>query len=482
MKKYGISYRIVFFVLLAALLLSLVPILTVSRYSVPCADDYSYGVNTHRAYVQTGSFSRTVAEACREVAEVYTGWQGTFSAVFLMSLQPAVFGEQYYCLGTWMMLASLIIGTFCFCLALFSCVFGLHRSISGIIAAVLSIVCVQLVPSPAQAFFWYNGSVYYTFFHGVMLAAFALGIRALQKQGPWRWCLLCLLAVFLGGGNYVTALSCAIAGVFAEALLIRKKDKSRLKFLIPLGFLLAAFFISIAAPGNAVRQAAVEHTPSAVKAVIHSFKDGAIYSVRWMSLPLFGALVFLLPVFWNGVGGAAFQFRYPVLVTLFSYCLLSAMFCPSLYATNKEGDYRLLNIIYDTYVLLLVVNCCYWTGWLAMRASRKTERKEKLPLPAVLAVSMVCLACCGIHVRSGGFTAVMAMGSMRSGEAQAYYACAQRRLALLHDENAKDVVLEEYPYQPYVFYFTDISTDPADWKNVSICEYYDKDSVVLQGP
>ena len=70
MKKYGISYRIVFFVLLAALLLSLVPILTVSRYSVPCADDYSYGVNTHRAYVQTGSFSRTVAEACREVAEV----------------------------------------------------------------------------------------------------------------------------------------------------------------------------------------------------------------------------------------------------------------------------------------------------------------------------------------------------------------------------------------------------------------------------
>ncbi len=117
-----------------------------------------------------------------------------------------------------------------------------------------------------------------------------------------------------------------------------------------------------------------------------------------------------------------------------------------------------------------------------MRASRKTERKEKLPLPAALAVSMVCLACCGIHVRSGGFTAVMAMGSMRSGEAQAYYACAQRRLALLHDENAKDVVLEEYPYQPYVFYFTDISTDPADWKNVSICEYYDKDSVVLQGP
>lgn len=480
MKKKKITYKSLCFIMAAVLLLSIVPLLMVSGYNVPSADDFTYGTAAHLKYMETGSFFQAVSAALRLVREVYFDWQGTFSAIFLMALQPAVFGEQYYFMGTLILLAAFLAGMFYFCISLFTKVFGLGKSTGGIIAGAASFLCIQLLPSPAQGFFWYNGSIYYTFFYSISLIAFALGIQTVRKPGLWRGVLLCILAAFLGGGNYVTALSCAIIGVCAVLLLALAKNKGWIKLLPALAFLLLAFLISMAAPGNAVRQISGMHETNAVEAILNSFKYGATYGFGWFSLPLLGMLVLLLPVFWDSASRTAFEFKYPALLTAFSYCLISAMFCPNEYALGGVGEKRLLNIIYYAYVFLTVLNCFYWTGWVRSRFAHKAGGEEGVLLRTLLAGGAVCLVCFGLFMRSGGFTSIMAISSVRSGQAQEYHAYALRRLETLEDNDIKDAVLEPFLSLPYVLYFDDITDDPDDWRNIGLSAYYGKDSVILQ--
>ncbi|MBQ9250899.1 MAG: hypothetical protein IJ179_11110 [Oscillospiraceae bacterium] len=478
-QKKGISYRLLFCLLLAALLPSLVPLLMVGRFAVPCADDFSYGAAAHAAFGEAGSVLSALAAGLAQVKATYFGWQGTFSAVFLMSVQPAVFGTQYYFFTPLLMLLSLLCGGFCLCPALFSGVFGLPRALSGCIAAVCALLCIQLVPSPVQAFFWYNGAVYYTFFYGLALLAFALGLRLCRLGGVGRMILLCLLTAVLGGGNYVTALSCSIVAISSILLLAVLKNGAWKRLLPPTLCLLIAFVISMAAPGNAVRQSALDNTPNAVWAVLQSFRWAAVYSARWFHLPLAGALVFLGVLLWPALKGTGRAFRFPALVTVYSYCLLSAMFCPGLYAMGTAGDQRLINIIYYAYVLLLVINLVYWLGWIAARKQARPGLAGQAALWPTLASGAACLLCCLLFVRSGGFTSLMALGAMRSGEAQAYHAAAGDRFALLEDAAVRDAVLEPFPCQPYVLYMDDVTTDPQDWRNLAMATYYNKDSVVL---
>ena len=250
------------------------------------------------------------------------------------------------------------------------------------------------------------------------------------------------------------------------------------RLIPPVLILIVAFAFSISAPGNAVRQAVQSYSCGPVQAVLMSFAYGAKYAIKWFSLPFAGTLVFLCPLVWAAVKGSFFAFRFPALVSIFSYCLLSSMFCPPLYAMGNAGDARLLNIIYFTYVLLIAINLVYWLGWLAKR--RKVEGSLCLSPAPVLAASLVLLLCCGLAVLRGtGFSSLGAVSTMLSGEAGEYHACAQRRFEVLNNSRIRDAELERFSCQPYLLYFDDISEDPTDWRNVDMSTFYGKNSVVL---
>lgn len=94
--------------------LTLLPVAALSVYNHPCSDDYSYGLYVAQAVRSGGSLWEVLAAAAKETAETYLDWQGTFSAVFLMALQPAAFGEGFYALTPWIMVGSLVFSTFFF--------------------------------------------------------------------------------------------------------------------------------------------------------------------------------------------------------------------------------------------------------------------------------------------------------------------------------------------------------------------------------
>ena len=476
MKNFFLSYKNIKCLSLVALALLLIPLLLLSFYSAPAADDFSYGAPAHRAWVESGSVFAALWAALLKVWESFFGWQGTYSAIFLMAIQPAVFSESLYWMTAFIMLASLLAGTFAFCRAFFSRLLGLDKHLADIIAAVLLLLSTQLLPSPVQGFYWFNGSVYYVLFHGLMLLALALGM-VLVKGGGGKWALplLCLLGFVLGGGNYVTALSCCILWFFAEGLLFITKGEWK-KLLAPGLVLLAGFALSILAPGNAVRQESqwfASRDP--VEAVLLSFKSCIDYSADWLGLPVLGSLCFLALLVLPCVVKTDFKFRFPGLVTAFSYCLVSAMFCPPIYAMGNVGEERILNIIYFAWLLALAVNLVWWLGWLCRRRAARENRLR----PAVLALACAALLLgFALPVFSGGsYSSLLALSSLRSGEARAWHDCALRRFEVLNDETVSHARIEPYPSQPYLLFYSDIVDDPQAWENLDMASFYGKDSV-----
>ena len=312
------------------------------------------------------------------------------------------------------------------------------------------------------------------------MASIALAIRLVRKGGAGRELLLVLLAFFLGGGNYITALSCAILSVGSLCLTALLKTPGRQRLLLPTLALLLAFALSAAAPGNAVRAMSVYRHPGAAEAIALSFCAGAASIRSWTNLPLLGTLLLLVPFLYRAAAGARFSFRFPALVTLFSYCLISAMYCPTLYAVGSTGDLRLANIVYFSFVLLAALNLFYWLGWAARRRPRPAA-SPRVQGPAVLLAALLFVLSWGFYVRAGySVCSLGAAGLIRSGEAQAYRACADRRLTVLLDRSIRSAPLEPFPSQPYLLYFEDIGEDPESWVNVFMSIYYDKDSLWIQ--
>ena len=82
-------------------------------------------------------------------------------------------------------------------------------------------------------------------------------------------------------------------------------------------------------------------------------------------------------------------------------------------------------------------------------------------------------------VTPDAFTSVSAAKSLLNGEAQAYRAQEQERVAILEDTSIENAELKEFQNKPYLLFYEDIEADTNNWKNVRMSSYYRKNSVIL---
>ncbi len=428
----------------ALLLLSLLPMFSIARYDLPLGDDVIYGGPVSQALEQDGSFSSAIFAAAGVVREKYDSWQGTFSAIFLMALQPGVFGLSYYRITPFIMLGSLIAGTLLLTHVLLRSVLGLSRRVWLLLAAAISFFSIQLCVSPREGFFWYNGAVYYTFFHSLMLVLAAIAIRLFSIRRAWMRAVLAVLGLVLcavlSGGNYATAMVCFELLVCAIAYSVYKKEY---RLLIAFALMLAVFgagmALSVAAPGNAVRQADVVasgYVPSGpVKAILLSLALGGVMAIGWFDI----ACVVIIALVALFVGPALrkteWRFRYPLLVVAFFFCVFASQFTPSVYAATSPGPYRLRNAAYFVYLLLVALSAAYVTGW-AQRRFAPDEAKRPAAvlrwLATYPALALLCLgALFGASLCKRDFFAtptVLAVTEQMDGTAAGHAAARERLL------------------------------------------------------
>ena len=487
MKKTAAGIPLKWFCVLGllALALLLVPMLNAAKYDVPSSDDYAFGIDTYRAWKEYGTLSAVLKASWNRILKTYRTWQGSFSAVFLFTMNPMVFKEEYYSAGPWLILAGLFAGIYSLSFAVWRRVYRGSQTEALIIGTVLY---TQFLPRASQGFYWFNGAVYYTFFSGLAGIAGALLLywlfREPDSRGIGKLTAASLLLLFIGGGNLVTGLTAAVLLVSAELQLVLSRHRDRVRFLIPAACFFISFALNIAAPGNAVRQRYYTQ-PGLIEAVFLSFKNAGRFFADWFTLPVAALILMPVPVLWRIASRSGRSFPLPGLVTLYSVCLTGVMLYPPIYAMTDyhlELVGRIINVIYFGMVFLAVFNIYYWMGWLIRRGklperffpAARNGRYSLIWLAAVLAVF-----CFGMtRIQWFDTTSVSAFRSYRSGEMGNYYHTYKQRLAVLRDPEVKDAVLKRFPYRPYVLFHREMSVNASG--NTIVADWYEKDSVVVK--
>lgn len=525
------------------MLLALVPLYAISGYAHPSVDDYSYGKLAAVVWQETGSFSSVLANAWERTAHTYQTWQGTFSSIFLMRLQPAIFGETYYFLTTVFLLTVFLLASMLFYMVFFCSLFGASFWQGMILSGILSLGAVEFTHVPSDSFYWYNGGVTYTFFYAMQALLFALLIFIYCAKKRFSQVILGIISIiaafFTCGGNYVTSLvtvellffACLLlflrmAGTAGEADGNIPNFRCRLKkfmgrifsmaepkkagwktyhntfcfFLLIFAAAIAGFLAAVLAPGNAMRQVKVGEAVNPLFAIGLSFVYGAYSIGNCMRLPVLVLLFACIPLMAAISRKSPFSFRCPGVVTFFSYCLYSSQVTPVIYAQGLKIPYRIMNIIYFSCFVMAAVNLFYWIGYLGKKETTKViiekvagcHQRKLRSFYAVVFLLFCFTAAGGITIKADidadGKTQVeitempasaSAVYSLINGEARQYDKEAWERYRCYTDDSVEDVVVNGFSVKPAILFHSDITENPKNWKNKCVKKYFDKKSVKL---
>lgn len=131
------------------------------------------------------------------------------------------------------MIGSVILSQF---LLLRECIAGQAKENRWLILPIgipMAILQVLYCPYPEESFYWYNGSVNYTFVYSLSLVLLTLYLEiALRETGKAKRVVLtvlaCLLAILVGGNNFSTSVSTMCLLICLQILfLICRKDAFR---------------------------------------------------------------------------------------------------------------------------------------------------------------------------------------------------------------------------------------------------------------
>ncbi len=479
-------------VLTAVLLfVSLIPLLWLGKYNVMCIDDYDYGRRVHDVWQATGSFTASAQEAWRQNMDFYRDWQGTYVSCFLMAMCPMNFRYEVAWLVPLLMIGMLAVSTFVLGRQILTRWLGCEGQ--GVTVAVLLLLFLfyQVIEAPFEGIYWYNGSTHYVLMQSVWFFMLTLVSETIWAEGKGRAAVCCaaaaILSVIVGGGNLVTGLQAEIVMAFLVLYVFYKKRNKILYSIIPFLTGSVGFLFNVLAPGNGARAGAdVDEGYSALKSVLLSFYNMPVFAIRWT--PVFAVLVWLalLPLLWRMAKASKREFAHPVWVTAGVYCVLSAMFTPTLFAVGMVGLSRVDNIIQITYYVAALAVTVYWLGFFAHRKREESAGSVAEALGIFLEradgrMSVVCLilllAVWALTADKNTYTSISAVRSLAKGEAQTFYEDSMERYALYTDEAQTDVVVSPYREKPHLFSFDDLSEDPENWLNLAVARYYHKDSV-----
>ena len=487
--------------------ISLLPLLQIARYNVPSVDDYSGAYQMHLA-VENGT--SLLGAAWEHMITDYQNLQGTFTAGFFGAFCPLAFHPLAYFIVPFIMIGGLTISLFYFMRQV------LVRFVKAKTTSVVCVTCflataaIQYLPSPVEGFYWWSGAFIYTGLFSLGLLALGATVHCMavsSKFSPVWFAVTAVLLFLTGGGNYPTALGTSILTVYLLVYVAFTQRKKLPGFILLTVASVSGLLANVLAPSNLLRlQREFEGNPyegSIVQTINLSFRFGFQFLRQWTTFPIIALLLCSVPFMYRSLRGSQFKFRLPPIFFVFSLCAYCALFAPTAYNYGWIGPQRYMNVVFFGYLLFLFGNVYYVVGWgrrILIQGLEKSGADMQIlsanfdnkwrfcvvGLIVYLTAFYIMATTHNSYVDDNiSFTdhyssSQNAMLSLKDFSAQSYYAAYRSRLELLQDPDQKDLVLEPYPTKPSVLYFDDITTDPADWRNQLIAQYYNKDSVVLK--
>ena len=318
----------------------------------PNCDDFTYGLETHRVWNATHSFGEVLKTALAVTKGTWQLWQGTWFSIFLMTLTPGVFGEKWYFLTT-LLMAGMLGGSICVLMHTVLCRYISRAKENRYLrwkSCTLTVLfltfsdlsfrrCLRCIGITARCIM-YSWRLFCSL---QCLRCFAWKHRNRNTKKILWMILSAVLCALLGGANLLTGLQSVILIVLLTAW-----ESGKRKIVSGFCFRLSAVWLALRltclAPGNLIREDTAE-SMGAIKAIVMSFYWGTVYVTEWLTPIVLVGFAMLIPAIYRLAKQAEGKFFKPLYAVFLSFCVFSAMFTPTLYATSSEGPDRCKNVM-----------------------------------------------------------------------------------------------------------------------------------------
>lgn len=462
------------YIIAALCILSIIPFFIISFYSRPSADDFDYSYTLHNIILSGNYNFLTLIKASFDMmVNYYFTWQGTYSSAIIMSLQPGIFGDQYYFLGVILLIVFMYI-----CIYRFFYILN-KRQLNNylptwFISLLLLTVYLQTNPNVCQCLYWLCGAYHYEPFMFLTLVVVSYEIDYLCESDKNKRVkdviASSIFSFIISGGNQVTSfLNILILCICMFYSFYRKKEKGLFVTLI---IAIIGFIIMFIAPGNNVRVNANTQT-SPFLAILNSFKGAFKYVVRWPSLSWLSYIILMIVLFSSLIKKNDFKLNInPIFIIVITFLLYTAMFCPTNYATSSNGPGRLKDVIYFVAVVFSVLDSIYTLIWLNQKRNIALKMSEKTL--KILAICLTIIMCFSLSNNN-----IKIIKELSDGTAENFAKSYDERIQLMKNSKSDIVEVEPLP-DSKILKFDDITTDINDWRNSSWSKYYGVKTIIKQ--
>ena len=236
-------------------MLGALPLYAISLYNHPYYDDYGFSAKAHQAWRDTGSVGAVLRAAWESAAKTRQSWQGTYTGTLLSNVQPGIFSEQLYFIGTFVLLTAFIA---CF-LYFFSVVMGrlgMDRTGRWTLGCLAVTLLIQFHAGRGRSVLLVqrrHRQHLHTRSRVALAAALMVRLAGAKGHAVGLTAALCVLMALLGGGSYGGGLFGLCMLAVCLVWMMRARHPRRWRFLGLTALLLVCFVYSMTAPGNTVR-------------------------------------------------------------------------------------------------------------------------------------------------------------------------------------------------------------------------------------
>ena len=199
-------------------------------------------------------------------------------------------------------------------------------------------------------------------------------------------------------------------------------------------FALLGLLISVAAPGNAVRQSAYE-TLAPAAAIMQSFSHAWQALLHMVDGKLIGALILCTAVFLYSTRKSDYRFAWPPVVLLGSFCMLAALYTPPLYAVGSRYlDLRMYNLFWCASVFFVFGSVFYLAGWAARKLDLFHRKNARRILGAAFAAGALLFSS-AVLLQFRSSNAYQAYYDLRNPALESYTRERSERTAVYEDKS-----------------------------------------------
>lgn len=480
------------------LIISLIPIIYCSFFDYATGDDLGYSAGVHRLLTEHATLIAILREMFAEIKQSYYSYQGTWASIFLFQLQPGIWGERVYTITSWIALTFILIGTG----YILKCILCnlIHISKNGYICIflIMSVLTIQYMPKIRGGLFWYTSVVHYVVPYGIALLCSAWAIRWIDTGKKKFYVPILVFMSYLGGAGYPPLVLAAV--LFGLLILVTLTQtiriysgsvprKRALWLMLPLLLEMAGFVVSAVAPGNKGRggEDFGFSVTRVCKTIFVALKQGLVDGVSYIlngRLILPAMIIIALFAFEAyHVQDRRVDVKHPIAFIILAYLVTCAVRTPAIYAAVEVSG-GVPDVEFFTTIFSMTVSICYLMVWFRNRlydnkraiAENAVEFNRKVRTPIVILFAIFCLLFWKHLI--GAMVDYTCVTFYTSGQLSDFQDQMQERLAILQNNNIKDVVLPEMNEYQGPFMHMPLIDDPDAFTNSSTAEYYGKNSVI----